>query len=785
MVLIILSIGIGASSAIFSAVNEVMLRPLGFRDPGSLVMLWESNAERGWDKVHVAPANAMDWRQRMKTFEDVALVNESSRSLTLSTGTSSQQIAAGQVSGNALSILGARTVLGRTFSFDESWSDAAPLVVLSHAAWLRYFNGDSTVVGRAVRLDGVPYEVIGVVNPSFRYAINDAEAWVTWRWSAATRSGLWFRRAHVVRAIGKLRPGATHAQASSELTSVAGQLEREFPETNRGMKAGFTPLQTFLVGDRRTSLLLLLGAVVVLQLLVCANVANLFEARSLTRRQELAIRSALGADRGLIIRQVLLESVALAATGAVLGLVVGAAGLQLIDGLRPEGLPDLVFRLDWRVLAFTIGVSVLSALLFGVRPAFSAAQVDVTRHLREDSRTVGSAGRQRAFLAHSLVSLEIALAVLLVSGSGLMLRSIGEMRRVESGVNMNHVLTFELRPPAGVYPDDSSRTELAMRLLDRLTEVPGVLHAGAGRLLPFMGLGWSGDFILEGWPAGEFGVEVRHRESTAGYFRALSIPVREGTLVPDRLVRGTTPPMLVNQAFADRYAKGQSLVGRRIAFVRAVDSTTVWYPIAGVVGNERMQLTTDVQPEVIGHLASDTPGLLRFVVKGQASTSSLVPQLRAAIASVDPELPMLRPRSMEAVSVDALAADRYLMVLLGVFAVVAMVLAAVGVYGVSAQVARSRTREAGIRLALGASPIQVTRALVVRIFGFVGAGAIVGVVAVLAAGRTIEKLLFRIEPSDPLTLGVVVLIQVLVAVVASLQPAIRAARTDATTVMNA
>jgi predicted permease len=466
-------------------------------------------------------------------------------------------------------------------------------------------------------------------------------------------------------------------------------------------------------------------------------------------------------------------------------LLTGSIALRLINALRPENLPDLVFRLDWRMLAFTIGVSALSAILFGVRPALTAARVDVTRHLREDSRTVGSPGKQRGLLAHTLIAGEIALAVLLVSGAALMLRSIAKLRQVESGVNMDRVLTFELRPPAGLYPNDSARTELTFRLLDAVRSAPGVVHAGAGRSLPFLGLGWSGDFILEGWPAGEFGVEVRHREATAGYFQALEIPLRDGALLPDRLLPGTTPPVLVNEAFASRYAAGQSLVGRRIAFSRTADSNTVWYPIAGVVGNERMQLTMDVQPEIIGHIASDTPGLLRFVVKSRPSTGSIVAPLRSAIASIDPELPMLRVRSMESVAIDALSADRYLMVLLGVFAGIAMVLAVVGVYGVSAQVARWRTREVGIRLALGATPVQVTKALVARTVWFVTVGAGAGLVAVLLAGRVIEKLLFQVKASDPLTLGAVVAVQLLVAVVATLQPAVRAARTDASAVMNA
>ncbi|NOT08132.1 MAG: ABC transporter permease [Gemmatimonadales bacterium] len=784
LVLLILGIGIGATTAIFSAVNEVMLRPLSFREPKKLVMLWESNEERGWNQVHVAPGNALSWRERVRAFEDVAVVGEAVRSLTLTTGKASVQVLSAQVSGNAFTLLGARPFLGRLFTFEESWVDAPPLILLGHAAWMKHFGGDSSVAGRTVRLDGVAFQVVGVLPAAFRYAVNDAEVWTTFRWSGTTRSSQWFRRAHVARAIARLKPGVTPDQASRELAAVALQLEGEFPETNRGMKAGVTPLHTFLVGDRGLSLLLLLGAVGVLQLLVVANVGNLLEARWLVRRHELAVRTALGAGRGQVVRQVLMESLVLALGGAILGFAIGFLGLGLIAGFRPDNLPDLVFRLDWRVAAFTVGVAGVSALLFGLHPALASSRVDVTRHLREDGRTAGSADRRRRLTAHSLIAAEIALAVMLVSGAGLMVRSIGELRRVESGVNMDRVLTFELRPPSGVYPTDSARTELVARLLERLQEVPGVLHVGAGRLLPFMGLGWTGDFTLEGWGPEQFGVGVRHREATAGYFRALGIPVREGALVADRLPPGAPLPVVVNQAFVDRYAAGQSAVGRRIAFDRTADSTTVWYSIVAVVGNERMQLTAPAEPEIIGHLATDTPGLLRFVVKGRASPSALVEPVRGAVASVDPEVPILRPRSMEAVALDALAADRYLMILLGAFAAVAMILAAVGVYGVASQVSRSRIREVGIRIALGASKVEVTRALMARILLFVAVGAGAGVLGVLAVGQVLRKLLFRIEPSDPLTLAVVVLLQGAVAIGATLQPAARAARTDPARIMS-
>jgi putative ABC transport system permease protein len=474
---------------------------------------------------------------------------------------------------------------------------------------------------------------------------------------------------------------------------------------------------------------------------------------------------------------VLTESVLLAAGGALLGFGLAVYALDAIAALRPSELPTLTFRLDWRVLAFTSGVAVLSALTFGIQPAVSSARVDLRRQLGEAPRT-GTAGRSTLRAAHTLTALEVALAVMLVAGAGLILRSVGQLRQVDSGVNMENVLTFEINPPSGTYRTDAAKADLAQRLAERLEAIPGVRAAGAGRHLPFTGIGWSSDFTVEGWGPDRFGVEVRHREATSGYFRALSIPVRAGALFADRIAPDVPRPVVVNEAFVAKYFPNESPVGKRITFDRVPDSTSYWYPIVGVVGNERMQLTAEPQPEIIAHLTADTPRLMRFVVKADVDPMDLVPQIRGVIAEIDAEVPLMRVRRMTTVAADALAADRFLMTLLGVFAVVALVLAAVGVYGVAAQAARSRTREIGIRLALGATPRDVARALSTRGLTFVAVGVGAGIVGTLLAGRVMRTLLFRVEPTDPLTLASVAGLLVLVALGATLLPARRASQLD-------
>jgi putative ABC transport system permease protein len=740
-------------------------------------MLWESNEERGWHETQVAPANALDWRERVTAFADVALVSEFVNNVALTGGSESVQVGVSEVSGNTFSVLGAIPLLGRTFTNDETWTESEPVMVLGYAAWVRYFNRDSTVIGRVVRLDGVATRVVGVLAPSFTYPVTDAEVFTTFHFSVAQRTGDWFRHAHILRAIARLKPNVTREQAVRELAAVAARLEQEHPATNRGMKAGLTPLHQFLVGDRRFTLLLLLAAVGVLQLIVCANAATLLLARALTRRQEMAVRVALGAGRLRIARQVLTESACLAAIGAILGVVLGVYGLDAIMALRPDELPPFEFHLDWRMLGFTVGVATVSALLFGIQPALTASRVNLKQQLGESPRT-GTIGRRGLRAAHVLTAVEVALAVMLVAGAGLILRSIGQLRQVESGVNMDNVLTFEISPPSGAYATDNAKANFAQRLVDRLQALPGIRAVGVGRRLPLTGLGWSSDFTIEGWAPDRFGVEIRHREVTSGYFRALSVPLRDGSLFADRLTPNEPMPVVVNQAFVAKYFSNASPVGRRITFNRVPDSTSFWYTIVGVVGNERMELTSEPQPEVIAHLAADTPHLMQFVLKAESDPTSLVAQIRAAVAEVDAEVPLMRVRTMRTVALDALAADRYLMILLGVFAGVALVLAAVGVYGVAAQAARARTREIGIRLALGATPRDVARALSGRGLTYVAVGVVAGVIGTRLAGNAMKQLLFRVEPTDPLTLASVAALLVLVALAATLIPARRASRLD-------
>jgi predicted permease len=772
-----LALGVGASIAIFSALNQVLLRPLAFADPDRLAMVWESNQERDWHQVHAAPANVEDWRTRVAAFSDVAFFNDRPVAVSRGGGREPGQAIVAQVSGNLFDVLGVPPMLGRTFRRDETFDDGR--VVLSHGVWRSQFGGDPTLVGRTIRLDGKTYEVVGVMGPDFRYALSDADAWVTMPHLAARRSSVWYRRAHVVRAIARLAPAAMFDQAAAELLALSVALEREYPATNRMMRAGLTPLKTFLVGDnRRRTLWTLFGAVGILQLIGCLNVASLFHTRSLGRRDEMALRAALGAGRGRLVRQLLTESAVLAAAGTALGLALGFAGFRALTAIRPPELDGLAFQADWRLALFVVALACGSALLFGLWPAWQASRIGSTRALAAGSRTA-TAGRQRLLAAHGLVVFEVAMAVLLVVSAGLMIRTLDELRKVRLGVEATDVLTFQVAPAAGAYGSNQARAAFAERLEARIAAQPGVTAVGVARGLPLQGYGFTSDFTIDRWPPDRFGIDVRNRQATRGYFEALRIPLLHGRLFDESdLADGRPLPLIVNRAFADQYFPGSTPVGRRLTFARAATPESIWYPIIGVVENERRALTEDPKPEVIAHLRADPPGTFSYVVRTAVPPLSLSGAIRAELLAMDRETPLLRVRTLDDVVLAARASERFVMLLLAAFALAALVLAAVGVYGVTLETARARRREVGIRLALGAPAASIVGRLAARGALCVSVGIVIGLAAALAGTRLLSSMLFNVDPRDPLTLGAVVIVIGGVAFASIMWPTVQAARLD-------
>jgi putative ABC transport system permease protein len=780
-----LALGVGANVAIFSAVNAVLLRPLPFASPERLAMLWEENPDRDWHRQTVAPANMLDWRERVPAFRDVAAYADFASPVTLSGQGEPQLLDAVAVTGNLFAVLGVDALHGRTLRDAETWSSEERVVVLSHRAWRERLGGDPAVVGRTIELNGRPARVVGVMPARFAFPNGDVELWTSVRWDPAARSEVYFRRAHWMRAVARLAPGVTREQADAQLQAVAAQLMREHPETNTRMGAGLTPLHEFLVGSTRTPLLVLLGAVAILLLIACVNVGNLLLVNASGRARETAVRLALGAGRGRLVRQALTESLVLAAVGGAAGLALGWLGTRTLAALQPAGLLRVdEFAIDWSVLAFVVLVTTASGLLFGIAPTLWSARRLPAEALRAGGRAASDDRRTRRW-GSALVVTEVALALMLTVGAGLLVRSFLTLRQVEPGFDARGVLTASVGLPGARYDTGEKLDAFWTELARRARALPGVRDAALVRQLPLTQPSWSSSFVAAGWPAGRAGMEVLHREVSPGYFRTMRVPLRAGRDFTDADRADATNVVLVNDVLARSWFPGEDPVGQRIAFDDVPDSTSIWRTIVGVVGSERQGgIAGEPRPEIFAPVAQDRSPGMTLVVRARCQPSDdcaparLAPALRRLIAELDPGLALGAVRTMSDVRAEALARDRFLMTLVLLFAVVGLVLAVVGVYGVLAQLVTRRAREIGIRVALGALPERVRWEVVRHGLGLTAAGLAVGGAASLVATRSLGSLLYRVPTADPRTYGTVALLLVLTCALAAWWPARRASRAD-------
>jgi putative ABC transport system permease protein len=774
---VVLALGVGANVSIFSVVNAVLLRPLPLPEPQRLALLWVKNPERGWHQQVAAPANFLDWQAQTRSFEAMSAYEDFLRTATLGGQGEPEAVPSLSVGGEFFSTLGVQPVVGRLFQPHETWQTEERGVVLSERLWRRRYGADPEIVGRSVPINGEPWTVLGVAPAALRFPFQEAEIWTPMRWDPAKREKLWFRRAHYVRVVGRLRSGASLEQARVELEAVAARLEQKYPETNRLMGAGVTGLQEWIVGPTRLPLLVLLGAVGLLLLVACANVANLTLARAAERAREMAIRGALGASRGWLVRQGLAESLLLAGLGALAGLVLGSWGTEALVRMAPAEVPRLEeVRLDGRLLLFTAGAAMLSALLFGLVPALRGARPDLEEALKGGGRS-GTQGRGRFRSRAVLVAAEVALALMLAVGAGLLIRSFARLRQVEPGFDPRGVLSAQVSLPGVRYGEEAQQAEFYGRLLERIEATPGVQAAGVASKLPLTLPGWSSDFSVEGRPAGEHGIEVVHRQVSPGYFRTLRVPLLRGRVfdASDRI--GRPRVVLINEALARRHFGDEDPIGKRICFDRAPDEHSVWRTIVGVVGSEKQQsLALEARLEIFAPAAEEPDLTQVLVVRGPDDPLALVGTLREAVRQLDPEVPLYSVRTMEQVSAESLGRERFVLALLGGFAALALVLAALGVYGVTAYVTRQRTREIGIRMALGAGRAQVLGLVLRQGLAPVAAGGVAGVAGALGLTRLMQGLLFEVEPADPGTYVSVAALLAAAALVACLMPARRAIR---------
>ena len=774
----VIALGIGGTTAIFSALNAYFFRPLPFAEPARLLSVGESNPEFGWAHQSAAPANLLDWRERVDAFADVSGYLPTAQ-LTWFRDGEPALVGANAVLGNFFTTLGVAPALGRGFTFEETWTGKEPVVVISHDLWMNAFGGDPSVVGRTVQFTQQTPEIVGVMPEGFRFPSDDTQLWYPIGWAPEERTAVYFRRAHYVTAFARLAPGVSHEQAEERFQAVVRELQTEYPETNSVMGGSLMPLRDFLVGDVRTPLLVLLGAVSLLLLLACTNVANLMLVRASSRNREVAVRHALGAGRLRVVRQVLTESVVLALAGGVVGMGLGWLGVRWLSTSTKVGIDGATaLALDHRVVAFTLIAAALSGVLFGAAPALGTMKGNLGDALRAGGRgnSAGAGGRR---MVGALVSLEVALALLLAVGAGLMTRTFWLLRQVDPGFRTEGVLAVQLTVPTARYPDLGDVLAFHDRLAEALEGRPGIERVGTVAQLPLAGTRFTSQFQAEGWPPDRVGIEIGHRRADRGYFEALGIPLLRGRMFEPTDRPEGPPVVLVNEAFAEQHFPGEDPVGKRIAFDRVATPESVWHEIIGIVGDQHQESPSQPpRPEVFESGDQDAFRNEWVVVRGAGDALDLLPTVRATLRELDPLIPISRARTLRSVWSDSMAREEFVLTLLGIFGVVALLLAAVGVYGVTAQAARRRTQEIGIRMALGARSADVLGMMLRHGLAVVGVGLLAGLAVALLATRALGTLLYGVEPTDPATLAAVVALLAGVATAACYIPARRATAVD-------
>ncbi len=778
--IVTLALGVGAITAIFSAVNAVMLRPLPFDEPERLTMLWEESAERDWHHQTVAPANFLDWREQVPALEAAAAYADFSNRVTLLQDGSPRLLRAALVTGNFFDVLRARPQLGRALREEETWRTAVPVAVLSDRAWRAHFGADSGVVGRSIDLDGRQVQVVGVMRPGFAFPWEDVDAWQPLEWNREDAAEPFFRRAHWLRVIGRLRPGVSIELANEQLGSVAARLREAYPETNETLGAGMMPLREFLVGDTNRPLLILLGAVTLLLLISCANVGNLLLVQAGNRAREVSLRLALGAGRMRLVRQAITESLVLSFLGGAGGLLTGWLGTGLLASMLPPGILRVTdFGVDWSVLAFVLFVTTASGLLFGIAPAVWSARRFPAEALREDAR--GSSGRRTRRWGNALVVGEVALALLLSVGAGLLVRSFVELQRVDPGFEPDGVVAVSLLLPAARYDSVPKVHAFYDELVARTKALPGVSDAAIVRQVPLSGASWSSGFAVAGRPvtAASQAIDVVHRDVSPDYFRTLRVPLRRGRPFTGADRADAPPVVIVNETLARAWFPAEDPIGQRVSFDRAPDSTSSWFTIVGVVGDEHQVSPAEAPKMEVFRPAQqeDSRGMV-LVARTGGDPAAAAPAIHRLVAELDPGLAIRSTETLDDVAARAVALQRFLMTLLVVFAVVGVTLAVVGVYGVLAQIVRQRTRELGIRIALGAGRGDVQWLVVRHGLALAAAGIAIGTAVAVVATRAVRGLLFGVPAADPVTFAAAVTVLALTVLAASWIPAQRASRAD-------
>jgi putative ABC transport system permease protein len=767
---IALALGIGANTAIFSVVNAVLLRPLPFEQSDRLVMVWEKRMQLGRERNVVSPPDFNDWRAQNQVFEDMAAF--SGQGFNLGGGTQPERIQGAAVSPALFSILRARPRIGRVFEADDDNPAKNPVVIISSALWQRNFASDPDIVGKTIKLNEKDYSAVGVMPADFVFPNRLSEIWVPLMLStddAANRGG------HSLSVVARMKDGVSLEQARADMASVAAQLEQQY-QVNTGHGSNVFLLYEEAVADARPALLVLLGAVAFVLLIGCANVANLLFAKSASRQKEIAIRTALGARRSRIVRQLLTESILLSITGGIIGVLLAMWGLDLLLAIGEGSIPRVKeIKLDGWVLGFSLAVSLATGLIFGLVPALQASKPDLNEALKEGS--LAASGSIRSNRARSIfVIAEVAICLVLLIGAGLMIKSFGKLLNVSPGFNPENVLSMNVALSGSRYKEPHQVSGFYQRALERLSALPGVQSAGATAGLPMAGGFGSRYFRIEGrppQPAGQ-GFNANVNLATPGYFETMNIPLIAGRDFDDRDVLKAPEVVIINLDMARSYWPDEDPIGKRLAV-----GDGPWRTVVGVVGDVKQAgLDIETRPEMFWPYDQLPVGFATFVVRTGGDPEALTSAVRSAMQEIDRELPLYGIRTVNDVISESVAPQRLNMLLLAIFGGLALTLAAVGLFGVISYSVSQRTREIGIRMALGARNTSVLRLVVGQgmILATIGVG--IGLVASYLLTKFMATLLFGVSPTDVITFAGVSVLLTGVSAVASLVPARRAMKVD-------
>ncbi|MCI0389445.1 MAG: ABC transporter permease [Acidobacteria bacterium] len=774
-----LALGIGANTTIFSVVNGVLLKPLPYREPQQLVRVFESS--RTYPKFPMSPGNFRDYRDQNNVFESFALYTR--EDLELSMDGRPELLPAMRVSAGFFQTLGFQPALGREFRREDESPGNTQVAILSYGLWQRRFGSDPNVVGRVVAFSGNPFTVVGVLPAGVQHVGGDYRSQphgetvdVWWPMQLSAKSP---RFAHFVNTVGRMKPGVTREQAAADFNVIAGRLEKQYPNTNADWRIRIHLLHEEIVGHTRTTLLVLLGAVISVLLIACVNVANLMLARATVREREIAVRAALGAGRARIIRQLLTESLLFAVIGGLAGLYLAKLAIDALIALGPAQLPRLhMVGIDGSILAFTLGISMLTGVLFGLAPALQSLKLNLYDLLKEGGRSGSSGARQRR-LRNALVIAEVALALVLLIGAGLLMRSFLKLQQTDPGFKPDGVLTLSFSLPRARYSQPEKTFDLYQRLIERVSALPGVKSAGATSDLPWTGYDENSGFTIEGktFPPNQEPT-ARYHFVTPTYFSTIGVPLQSGRWFDSRDIHLAPQVLLINQSLARRYWPGEEAVGKRITF-SGQPKEKDWITVIGVVGDVKdYPNSPEAVPAFYWPHAQQPSTDMFLAVRAEGQPLGLIEAVRREVSALDKDLAVAEVRMLDTIAAVGLAGQRFTLLLVGLFAGMALALAAVGIYGVMAYLVAQRTHEIGIRVALGAQARDVLRLIIRQGLALVISGVAIGLITAFALTRLMESLLFEVKATDPVTFIIISMLLAGVALLSCYLPARRATKVD-------